>query len=201
MPDDSGLHSKPGTAALFSDGRIRWAENVFGGFADKNILELGPLEGAHSYMMQNAGAKTITAIEANSRAFLKCLCIKELFDLNRVSFKLGDFVSFLEQNKNKYDIAIASGVLYHMVDPVKVLDLISRAADRIFIWTHYFDESVISKNKDIAHKFGKLETASYQGLEYRYSSQAYKKALDWSGFCGDRRKTASGSQKTVLSPS
>jgi Methyltransferase domain len=184
MPDSSGLQSKPGTAALFADGRIDWAGKVFGGFADRKILELGPLEGAHSFMLQNAGAESITAIEANSRAFLKCLCIKELFGLNRVSFKLGDFVAYLEQNKRKFDIAIASGVLYHMADPIKVLDLISDAADKIFIWTHYFDENIIFKNKDLVHKFGLLETASYKGFEYRFSSQAYKKALDWAGFCG-----------------
>lgn len=184
MPASSGLHSKPGTAALFSDGRIRWAESVFGGFTDKNILELGPLEGAHSYMMQSAGAKSITSIEANARAFLKCLCIKELFELNRVSFKLGDFVSFLEQDKQRFDVAIASGVLYHMADPVRVLDLISEAADKIFIWTHYFDENLIASNANLAHKFGELETATYKGFEYRFSSQAYKEALDWSGFCG-----------------
>jgi len=191
MPEGSGLVSTPGTAALFSDGRISWAESVFGGFADKNILELGPLEAAHSYMMQSAGAKSITAIEANSRAFLKCLCIKELFNLNRVSFKFGDFVSFLEQNKNKFDIAIASGVLYHMADPVRVLDLIASAADKIFIWTHYFDKDLIGRNESSAARFGEIETATYQGFEYRFASQAYKQeALDWSGFCGGPEKSS-----------
>ena len=190
MPDGSGLQSKPGTATLFSDGRIDWAKKVFGGIADQDILELGPLEGAHSYMLQEAGARSITSIEANTRAFLKCLCVKELFGLNRVSFQLGDFISFLEQNKRKFDIVVASGVLYHMADPVKLLDLISNAADKVFIWTHYFDETVITENIALAHKFTKMETASYQGFEYRFSSQAYKEALEWNGFCGGPERTS-----------
>ncbi len=36
-----------------------------------NILELGPLEGAHTYQLR------ILAIEANAEAFLKCLVVKE----------------------------------------------------------------------------------------------------------------------------
>jgi hypothetical protein len=190
MPDSSGLHSKPGTAALFADGRISWAGKVFGGFADKEILELGPLEGGHSFMLQDAGARSITSIEANSRAFLKCLCIKELFGLNRVSFKLGDFVSYLEQDKRKFDIAIASGVLYHMADPVRVLDLIAGAADKVFIWTHYFDKDLLGRSESSAARFGEIETATYQGFEYRFASHAYKQALDWSGFCGGPQTTS-----------
>jgi len=190
MPDSSGLRSKPGTAALFADTRISWAGKVFGGYANKDILELGPLEGAHSFMLQDAGAKSVISIEANSRAFLKCLCIKELFGLNRVSYKLGDFVSYLEENKCKFDIAIASGVLYHMDDPIRVLDLIASAADKIFIWTHYFDRDLLSRSENFADRFGEMQTASHQGFEYRFAPHAYKQALDWSGFCGGPQTTS-----------
>jgi Methyltransferase domain len=184
MPANSGLRSTPGTAAVFADDRISWAETVFGGFAGQDILELGPLEAAHSYMLQKAGARSITSIEANSRAFLKCLCVKELFGLDRVSFKLGDFVSFLEQNKQKFDLVVASGVLYHMTDPVRLLDLIAGAADRIFIWTHYFDKSIIDQNERIVDSFSAIQTASYNGFEYQFASQAYTQVLGWKGFCG-----------------
>ena len=66
-----GLNTEPGTAQLFEDGRVTWAEEIFGRFAKWNILELGPLEGGHSYMFQNRGADKIISIEANNRAFLK----------------------------------------------------------------------------------------------------------------------------------
>lgn len=61
---------------------------MLGAFVGKTRLELVPLEGGHSYMLQKMGVKKIIAIEANSRAFLKCLCIKEIFDLNKVEFKI-----------------------------------------------------------------------------------------------------------------
>src|SRR5688572_15155391 len=59
-----------GFAELFDDARVRWIEEQMGGFAGKRILELGPLEGGHSYMMAKAGG-IVTSIEANIRAFMK----------------------------------------------------------------------------------------------------------------------------------
>jgi hypothetical protein len=70
MLKEGNCISIPGTSQLFDDQRIHWAEEALGGFKGTNVLELGPLEGHHSYMLKKAGAKTVTAIEANSRAFL-----------------------------------------------------------------------------------------------------------------------------------
>jgi hypothetical protein len=184
MPSASGLISRPGTAALFEDSRIDWAEQQLGGFSDRDILELGPLECGHTYMLHRRGAKSITSIEANSRAFLKCLCVKQLFALDRAFLKLGDFVAFLRENKKKFDVTIASGVLYHMQQPIEVLDLMCSSADSLFIWTHYYDANVVTANKTLAKKFAASEVRSYNGFKYECSRQSYEKALDWAGFCG-----------------
>ena len=90
MPDATGLETTPGPAGLFEDQRITWAGQVFGGFDGKRILELGPLEGGHSYMLHKAGASQVVAVEANSKAFLKCLIVKQIFDLTNVEFLFGD---------------------------------------------------------------------------------------------------------------
>jgi hypothetical protein len=55
LPDKFGP-LQAGTVPLFSDGRITWGDQVIGGFAGKSVLELGPLEGGHSYMIEAAGA-------------------------------------------------------------------------------------------------------------------------------------------------
>ncbi len=124
------------------------------------------------------------AIEANSRAFLKCLCIKEIFKLDRAEFKLGDFVSFLRSEKSKYDLVFASGVLYHMENPVDLLKLMSKVSDRIFLWTHYYDEKILSQNQSLSHKFLPVQKENFEGIALEYSIQSYKNALEWSGFCG-----------------
>jgi SAM-dependent methyltransferase len=78
------------------------------------VLELGPLEGGHSFMFERLGAREVIAIEANPRAYLKCLIIKELLDLRRVRFLCGDFLEYLRADGTDFDLVFASGVLYHM---------------------------------------------------------------------------------------
>ena len=112
LPAKFGLDTKPGASPLFEDPRITWAMDTLGIPEGQRILELGPLEAGHSYMLQRAGARDIISIEANTRAFMKCLCVKELLDLHRVHFLLGDFVSYLKQDTSRYDAVMASGVLY-----------------------------------------------------------------------------------------
>ncbi len=184
LPDHFGLVTEPGKARLFEHHLVVWAEETLGDFSNWEILELGPLEGGHSYMLQNRNAKKVISIEANSRAFLKCLCIKEILRLDRVEFKLGDFVSFLENGDSKYDMVFASGVLYHMEEPVRLLELISKATNRLLIWTHYYDQGGISSREDLRHKFSPVNSFEYDGVSYEYSTQSYQDSLDWSGFCG-----------------
>ena len=52
MSADVGAVARPGHADLFRDGRITWANEVLGPMRDLDILELGPLEGAHSWMLE-----------------------------------------------------------------------------------------------------------------------------------------------------
>jgi hypothetical protein len=181
MPASADATSMPGHAALFSDPRIIWAHDVLGPFAGKNILELGPLEGAHTYMLEQFGAASITAIEANSRAFLKCLCIKEIFKMHRANFKLGSFEPFLE-NSGFYDVIVASGVLYHMTDPLRLLNLLMKRSDSLFIWTHYYDAGVLGEGSDIV-KFSAPEPLS--NTDYKGSKRVYPGvSLSWKGFSG-----------------
>ncbi|MGG6295933.1 class I SAM-dependent methyltransferase [Leptolyngbya sp. AN02str] len=184
LPAQFGLTTKPGTAGLFEDPRVTWAEQTFGGFSNWNILELGPLEGGHSYMFQNGNASKVTAIEANTRAFLKCLCVKEILKLDRVEFKLGDFMQFLEKADLTYDMVFASGVLYHMEEPLRLLNLASKVSDRLFIWTHYYDHEIITNTEKLKHKFEPVQVVEFEGVPYETSQQSYKQALAWSGFCG-----------------
>ncbi len=55
-----------GGIPLFEDGRIIDAIQQFGGVEGMRVLELGPLEGAHSYMMELYGAASVTAVESNT---------------------------------------------------------------------------------------------------------------------------------------
>ena len=127
---------------LLTDERPRQAADALGwdGRLDGiSVLELGPLEGAHSYAIEQLGAAGIVAVEANATAFLKCLVVKEALGLERTRFLLGDFSEYLRNAPPRFDLIFACGVLYHMEDPLDLIALIAAASDRCFIWTHYYD--------------------------------------------------------------
>lgn len=175
---------RAGSAGLFEDPRIIWAVGVLGGAGGNRVLELGPLEGGHSHMMQAMGAASVLAVEANQLGFLKCLIVKELFGLDRCRFLLGDFVEYLRQSDEKFDLCLACGVLYHMTDPVELLSLISKASDRAVLWTHYYAPGPIRKNPRLARKFTAAEAVEFGGFEHTRHKQHYGDALNWAGFCG-----------------
>ena len=190
LPAGSGLVSRPGKAALFEDARITWLSGLVGGFGNMRILELGPLEAGHTYMMHEGGAQSIVAVEANARAFLKCLCIKEIFQLTRARFLYGDALEYLAVQNEPFDLCVASGILYHMNRPVEFLHGIARASDTIFLWTHYYDEEPL---KRLGTGFGQFEAPSEiesQGRRYKASRRNYGEALRWQGFCGGGASSA-----------
>jgi len=177
-----------GRVALFDDKRIHWAVDHFGGIEGMRVLELGPLEGGHTYMLDRKGAGEVIAVEANQKAFLRCLITKELLGMPSVQFLCGDFVKYLEQAafgpSERWDLCVAAGVLYHQQDPVSLLDLAGRVSDRLFIWSHYYDEAVLSARPDLWPKFTTSTKATTAGFTHTLHRYEYGAALEWGGFCG-----------------
>lgn len=188
LPGHLGVDA--GTVPLFADGRISWLIDHLGNIDGWNVLELGPLEGGHSAMLHAAGA-TVTAVEGNTRAFLKCLIVKELLGLDRCHFLLGDFVEHLREAEVRADLVLASGVLYHAPDPVGLLETVAGVTDRIGLWTHYFDESVIAADPAKARLFEAApEPVEWRGQQLTLHRRAYLEALQWGGFCGGPETSA-----------
>lgn len=131
-----------GTAGHFrSDPRPGYLLKRFGGpdgtLADVSILDIGPLEGGHAYLLEQLGAGRIIAVEANSEAFLKCLIAKNALAM-RTEFLLGDILEYLRYVHLHFGIIFCSGVLYHMEDPFELIHLMTQRTSRIFLWTHYY---------------------------------------------------------------
>lgn len=177
-----------GSAGLFEDERIDWAirslEKLGVNIIGKKILELGPLEAAHTVMLEEKGAKSITSVEANSRAFLKCLIVKELAQLKASRFIFADGIAFLQETDEMYDIGFASGFLYHMTDPIRLIDRLSKKCRSIYIWTVYYDKKFCVDNPEHAGKFEDATSENYSGLAYTSYPYNYGAATSWRGFCG-----------------
>ncbi|GAB5561859.1 MAG: hypothetical protein SynsKO_35060 [Synoicihabitans sp.] len=177
-----------GHAGLFEDERIEWAKDRWAEMGrvlrGAKVLELGPLEAGHSTMLEQFGAAEITAVEANRRSFLKCLVVKEIMRLRHTRFLLGEAVAFLEQVSSRYDFALVSGFLYHMLEPVRLLELLSRSCRALYVWTHYFDVDKMSLPFEMKSRFGAPARRSHAGFEHTVYPYRYEEARDWDGFCG-----------------
>lgn len=150
------------------------------------MLELGPLEGAHTFQLERLGARVL-AVEANTEAFLKCLVVKELLEL-RSRFLCGDVLEFLEHSDSRYDLIFASGVLYHMTDPVRLIRLISTHSDKCFLWTHYHNGNR-----------GKFRARAYSGHGFHTTLHELHYGYTGSGkFWGGNRPTAAWMQRDEI---
>ena len=141
---------------FYQDPRPRQAAAAFGseGRLDgMSILELGPLEGAHTYQLEQLGAQRVVAIESNGDAFQRCLVVKNMLALNRTTFLLGDCTRHLAASTDTYDMIFASGILYHMDDPAELIRLLAARTSKVFIWTHYYDAAFRYANgRPLPHK-------------------------------------------------
>jgi hypothetical protein len=189
-PPAGRLELKAGTTPLFDDPRIAWAHHrlmemgIESGFAGRDVLELGPLEGGHTYLIDRLGAKSITSIEANARAYLKCLIAKETFSMPRARFLLGDCLAHLRANETTYDIGVSCGILYHLTNPVELLELLGRRCDAIFLWTVFYNPEFVAKNPVPGAKFSEALPMEHAGFKHTVHRFNYGPSLDWKGFCG-----------------
>jgi len=183
---DIALGTVSGKVRHFSDDRRPVeAMKALGAHAptgDLRILELGPLEAGHTYQFEKMGVGEIVAIEANVEAYLKCLIVKNIANLRNARFLFGDIVEYLKEDKSRYDFIFCCGVLYHMQDPLQLIELMAARTDRIYLWTHYFTEEARPGLRTVDVKRG--------GEAYVYHQLAYEN-MDAGTFWGGNKPVAS----------
>ena len=183
LPPEAGAVA--GVPVFFDDPRIHWAADQFGPFAGKSVVELGPLEASHTYILERRGPASLLAIESNRLSFFRCLVVKEALDLKVARFQLGDFAQWLRQDLGRYDFIVASGVLYHMHDPISVLERIAAKTDAVYIWTHYASDEAMPEGDARRMAFvGDPETVDFKGVQVRLRKRSYWGAWRDKAFCG-----------------
>lgn len=183
FPPESGVRG--GSTPLFVDGRITDALAAYGSIEGKRVLEVGPLEGMHTYILNQKRPARIDAIEANKSCYFRCLVTKEILKIDKAAFHLGDIKEWLTTYDQRYDFGLASGVLYHMPDPGEFLRLLALRVDAVFIWTHYFNEEEMPRADVRRVPFsGRVEVRDVAGMEMRYFERSYQSAQENASFCG-----------------
>ncbi len=186
LPVEAGAVAGP--LALTEDDRIRWLLGRTGPLDGQRVLELGPLDGGHTAMLHAAGAARIDAVEANRLAYLRCLVTKELLGLDRARFHLGDFAQGLGSAEGRYDLVVASGVLYHLAEPHALLARLAARTDRLFLWTHIHDAAAMPEGDPRRGAFtGRVREAEAAGVALKLHERGYQGSERDVAFCGGLR--------------
>lgn len=184
LPPEAGAVTNA-PIVLYADPRIEWCVEQCGGIKGRSVLELGPLEASHTFMLHKHEPASICAVEANKLSFMRCLIVKELLHLSRAQFMLGDFHKWLEQMPRRYDLIVASGVLYHMINPVRLIELMAHRSHTLYLWTHYFSDVAMPSGDARRGAFsGEVEEFPYHGLTVRLHKRSYHGAWRNKAFCG-----------------
>ena len=173
------------------DPRVPWVESQLpGGLAGMRVLELGPFEGYQTAVLERAGAASVLAVEGSETAYLKCLIVKELLDLD-AHFLYGDMLKYLEGSDETFDIVWASGILYHQTDPIGLLERIAARTRRVFLHTHYFDASRIPAEARQARFDDQRDVdVDWHGRRMRLHCYDYAFDTNTNGFAGGPRPYA-----------
>lgn len=178
LPPDPGAEG--GGERFWCDDRVAWAIEQHGGVSGAHVLEIGPMEATHTCQLERAGAR-VDAVEANRLAFLKCLVAKEILDL-KAKFFLAEVNDWMRQSTQLYDLVVACGVLYHMRDPLALLELCARKAPALFLWTHYVADSERERAAQAQSPY--YSTDRRLGFDVRLFERSYLGAEQADKFCG-----------------
>ncbi len=112
----------------------------------ENILELGSLEGGHSFALaRNVSVKKVTAIEGRAANIEKSKLIKRLLGDDKVEFIEADIEKLDFDAFGPCDAVFCSGLLYHLPRPWELIPKLARISPNIFIWTQISEEDKAKK--------------------------------------------------------
>ncbi len=117
----------------------------------RSILELGSLEGGHTFTMARRPDVTrVLGLEGRAINVEKSRFMQELFHIAKAEFIEANLEKIDLASFGKFDAVFCSGLLYHLPEPWKLLEQIPRVAPNLFMWTHYCDDlAVDAENGDL----------------------------------------------------
>src|SRR5450432_3632713 len=114
-------HYYGGATSAVGDARVeqffRFAPNT------ANILELGALEGAHTFILADRpGVKRVLALEGREVNLRKARFVQELLRVENVEFVQTNLEKDDLAALGKFDAVFCSGYLYHLPEPWKLIE-------------------------------------------------------------------------------
>lgn len=100
----------------------------------KKVLDLGSCSGASGAWCLSQGAAFYTGVEINDEFVRQSsICLRKYYEESRWSIEQRSIEDFFDSTETKFDLILASGVLYGSADPIKLLTQISQRAHYVVI--------------------------------------------------------------------
>ena len=108
----------------------------------ETILELGSLEGAHTFgLAEHRGINRVLGLEGRGANLRKARLIQNLLGVRNAEFAQANLETSDLSAFGKFDAIFCSGLLYHLPEPWRLIEKLPAIAPKLFIWTHYAAES------------------------------------------------------------
>jgi len=108
----------------------------------RTILELGSLEGGHTFMLaRHPGVERVLAIEGRLANIDRAKFIGSLLGVSNVQFKQANIEELQLPSLGRFDAIFCCGLLYHLPEPWKLISQTPLLAPSIFVWTVYANEN------------------------------------------------------------
>jgi SAM-dependent methyltransferase len=115
----------------------QFAEHVPGA---KRILELGCLEGGHSFALAAMpGVESVVAIEGRRANVERARFVQGLLGEKKIEFVHANLEDYDITRLDEFDAVFCVGLLYHLPAPWELVDQMARVAPAAFLWTHFAD--------------------------------------------------------------
>ncbi len=112
----------------------------------KRILELGSLEGGHSFALaRNPLVEEVIAVELRDQNVSRAKFVQQVLGDRKVKFVHADVLEYDFAEQGEFDAIFCSGLLYHLREPWKLIEKIGKATANTFLWTHYACENEAKK--------------------------------------------------------
>lgn len=115
-----------------------------GSLDGKSVLDLGCLEGGFALELARRGARPVFGIEYRDISVQRCQLARDLMGLTDTTFECADITTAVDPD-SRYDIVFAAGILYHLADPMSMLELLARVCTGFMLLdTHVADPEVVT---------------------------------------------------------
>lgn len=99
------------------------------------VLELGCLEGGHTIPLARK-ADEVVAIDCRQENIEKARFIQRISGVGNIRFLVADLESFDVASLGRFHVVFNVGVLYHLVEPWRLLHSLAKITASMFLWTH-----------------------------------------------------------------